>query len=356
MWLEQKYANLLSNRFDRFSVKNNTFNFRCPYCGDSEKNKFKARGYLWDKGKGMVYFCHNCGVTRTFNNFLKEQDQMLHKQFVLEKLKDGSAELAFGTGRPSGIVMEYERTQSVAPVPKTQARDSGKYSSGEPLTNLRLIANLRDDHPAKQYILQRKIPSKYMEKMFYCTKFKAWTNTMVPGKFNEENDEPRIIIPFIDEKGSFFGYQGRALGKSLTRYITIMLEPRPNMFGLDDVDFARTVYVTEGPFDSMFLANSVAMAGSDLNVEIPDPVMIYDNEPRNYAIVNKIKKSIAQGKKVVIWPSHIEHKDINDMVLNGLDVMDLVQNNTFKGLRAEMAVSQWSKNNARVQSKNKKSS
>ena len=134
-----------------------------------------------------------------------------------------------------------------------------------------------------------------------------------------------------------------------------MLESRPNVYGLDDVDLNDTVLVTEGPFDSMFLDNSIAMAGSDLNFDIPDPVMVYDNEPRNDAIVNKIKKSIAQGKKVVIWPSHIEYKDINDMVLSGLDVMDLVTNSVYKGLEAEMALSKWSKTNARVQSKGLKS-
>lgn len=336
MWLEQKYANLLSNRFDRFTVKNNTFNFRCPYCGDSEKNKFKARGYLWDKGKGMVYFCHNCGITRTFNNFLKEQDPLLHKQFVLEKMQDKGAELAFGEEKP-------------------QVEDSGKYSEGDPLNKLRPINDLRDDHPAKQYIRNRKIPVNRWDKLYYCTKFKTWTNTMVPGKFNEENDEPRIIIPFIDEKGSFFGYQGRALGKSVQRYITIMLETRPNIYGLDSVDLNKTVLVTEGPFDSMFLDNCIAMAGSDLNVDIPDPVMIYDNEPRNDAIINKLKKSIAQGKKVVIWPDHLEHKDINDMVLSGIDIMDLVLNSVYTGLKAEMALSKWSKTNARVQSKGSQS-
>jgi hypothetical protein len=251
-------------------------------------------------------------------------------------MKDGSAELAFGNE-------------------KTQVEETGKYSSGEPLTKLRIIADLREDHPAKQYILQRQIPVRYLKKLYYCTKFKTWTNTMVPGKFNEENDEPRIIIPFIDQEGSFFGYQGRALGKSLSRYITIMLEPRPNIFGLDDVDLDKTVYVTEGPFDSMFLENSIAMAGSDLNVEIPDPVMIYDNEPRSDVIVKKLSKSIAQGRKVVIWPSHIEHKDINDMVLNGYEPMYQVLQNTYEGLKADLALSFWSKN-ARVQSKDKKNS
>ena len=49
------------------------------------------------------------------------------------------------------------------------------------------------------------------------------------------------------------------------RYITIMLdEDSPKVFGLDRVNETEPIYIVEGPFDSLFLDNSIAMAGVTL--------------------------------------------------------------------------------------------
>lgn len=191
------------------------------------------------------------------------------------------------------------------------------------------------------------IPNKYHAKLFYCPKFYQWTNSIVAGKFKEEGkDESRLIIPFLDEKGNMFGFQGRSLSaESNLRYITVMLdESRSKLYGLDDVDSGKTVYVVEGPFDSMFVSNAVAMAGSDVTVPFKDVVMVYDNEPRNKEIVKKMEKSVDQGRKIVVWPSKINHKDINDMVIAGMrcaDIRLIIQNNTFSDLSAKMALNVW---------------
>ena len=191
------------------------------------------------------------------------------------------------------------------------------------------------------------IPNKYHSKLFYCPKFYEWTNTIVPGKFKEEGkDESRLIIPFLDQKGNMFGFQGRSLSqKSSLRYITIMLdESRSRLYGLDDIDSSKTIYVVEGPFDSMFVSNAVAMAGSDTAVPFNDVVMVYDNEPRNAEIVKKMEKSIDQGRKIVVWPSKINHKDINDMVIAGMrcaDIRLMIEQNTYRDLSAKMALNVW---------------
>ena len=72
-WLQNKYINLLSGQFRNFKRKNNTINFSCPYCGDSQKNKFKARGYLFNKKGSYHYYCHNCGASKNFEMFLRDQ-------------------------------------------------------------------------------------------------------------------------------------------------------------------------------------------------------------------------------------------------------------------------------------------
>ena len=123
-------------------------------------------------------------------------------------------------------------------------------------------------------------------------------------------------------------------------------ESRPKIFGLEDINVDKPVYVTEGPLDSIFVDNCIAMAGSDGQINFDDTIMVYDNEPRSVEIVKKIQKSINKGFKVVIWPGTLEYKDINDMIMSGLnkaDVKLIIETNTYKGLQANMALTNWKK-------------
>jgi hypothetical protein len=165
-------------------------------------------------------------------------------------------------------------------------------------------------------------------------------------------DEPRIVFPFIDSRGYVFGFTGRSIRKeSNLRYITIVLdESKDKIFGVDSINKNKSVYVVEGPIDSLFLENCIAMAGSDVRLDgvtlKENLVIIYDNEPRNKEIVAKINKMIDTGYRVCIWPNHIEQKDINDMVMNGMSgaaVQYIIDQNTFSGLSAKMRMNQWSK-------------
>ena len=128
------------------------------------------------------------------------------------------------------------------------------------------------------------------------------------------------------------------------RYITVMLEDKPKLFGLDTLNTNDPIYIVEGPFDSFFLENSVAMCGSDIDIRSfgwSDYIWVYDNEPRSRQIADKISKSIDRGDKVVVWPSGIEHKDLNDMANGGINVQDVVQSNVYQGLEAKLKLSNW---------------
>ena len=89
-FIDIKYINLVSSQLQLFSKKkSDLFNFRCPYCGDSKKYKNRARGYLFKKKNDFVYKCHNCGMGRTFTNFLKDHSPLLYDQYVLERYREG---------------------------------------------------------------------------------------------------------------------------------------------------------------------------------------------------------------------------------------------------------------------------
>ena len=199
---------------------------------------------------------------------------------------------------------------------------------------------------AKKYILDRGIPENKLDRLFYCPNFKEWTNTQKHTFSDTTNDEERIIIPLNDTDGNLIGFQGRSLSPNAKmRYITVMLdEDAPKLYGLDHINKNETIYIVEGPLDSFFLENSVAMCGSDVDIRSfgwSDYIWVYDNEPRSRQITDKISKSIDRGDKVVIWPSSVKEKDLNDMHNSGINVKSVIESNVYHGLEAKLQLSNW---------------
>ena len=319
--VDSKYIGLVSSRLQKFKrVKDNLYNFRCPICGDSQKNKNKTRGYIYQVKNNTNFKCHNCGASMSFNNFVKTVDPTLHKQYTLEKFKEGH------TGR--NFVVETPKFEFTKPTFKKSLN----------------LPKASTDPRAKEYLENRKIDP---DKFYFADKFMEWTNTQKRTFDTITRDESRIVIPMYDSDKNLIGFQGRALGKSFTKYITVMLEEEaPKVYGLDTIDKTSPVYITEGPFDSTFICNSIAMCGADADISnwgIINPVWVYDNEPRNREIVERIRKTIDGGNSIVIWPNNIEQKDINDMVLAGHDVMSVLKLNTYSGLQAKIKFNNWKK-------------
>ncbi len=316
---DSKYIGLVSSRLQKFKrVKADLYNFRCPICGDSQKHKNKARGYFYQVKTNTNYKCHNCGASLSFNNFLKQIDPVLHKQYTMEKFKDGYTGKNFVVEEP-------------------------KFDFKKPVFRKKINLPKASEIPiAKEYLEKRKIdPAKF----YFANKFQEWTNTQKKTFDTIRRDESRIIIPMYDTERNLIGFQGRSLGPNSVKYITIMINDEgPKIYGLDNIRRDIPVFVTEGPFDSTFIPNSIAMCGADADVRrwgIDDPIWVYDNEPRNNEIVKRISDTINRGEKVVIWPSNILQKDINDMVLAGHNVMSIVEKNIYSGLEANVQLNTW---------------
>jgi hypothetical protein len=330
-FVDQKYIGLVSSRLEKFKqVKTGLYNFRCIYCGDSQKNKNKTRGYIYGYKNDHNYKCHNCGVSKSFTNFLKDIDSSLYDQYVMERYKNGSTGKGSNTPEPKFTFEKPKFTKKAFDLPS--------------------ITELNKEHSARIYLENRKIPQNFLSKIFYCEKFKQWTNEQKETFESTKYDEPRIIIPLINN-GEIFGFQGRSLSKKpKVKYITIILdEDQPKIYGLDRIDWNKTVYVVEGPFDSMFIDNSIAMVGADIdkmffatNFET-NFVMVYDNEKRNKEMVARLEKSIEMKFPVVIWPKDLKEKDINDIVLSGQDVESMLKLNTYQGLEAKLKFTNWKK-------------
>lgn len=339
--IEPNYINMLSSELRNFKKSGESlWRFSCVVCGDSKKVKTKARAYIYRPHDKNCYFykCHNCGHSETFYNFLKTQNPMLFADYVKDIIMEEEVE-------------EKELEPAKPPIHKFS---KPKFKAYEPFKDLKKVSQIPDSHMARKYVLSRQIPSRFHHKLLYAPKFMTLVNEIIPGKFSTDmlkNDEPRLIIPFLDKDTSVFGFQGRSFkADTKLRYITIMIdETKSKIFGLDTVDFTKKVYYHEGPIDSMFIENSLGMAGSDGYEAMINPerdVVIYDNEPRNKVIVKKINNSLASGHNVVIWPKSLIYKDINDMILSGYsasEVKNLIDTNTYRGTMGMLELYKWKK-------------
>jgi hypothetical protein len=339
-WIDLKYIGALAPRLAMFARKDdNIWNMRCPLCGDSRKSKTKARGYILGKEGRYMYTCHNCNASMSFGRFLEQVDPTAYEQYRRETFLE-----RVGT-----------TDRIVEPAPDISKFITPKFIKYTALSDLRKISQLELNHPARKYVVSRQIPPMMHSRLFYAPKFKAWTNKLKPDKFDlSKKDEPRLVIPFVDQGGNLFGYQGRAFFDVEPRYITIILDDeKPRVYGLDRIDLKQQVYVVEGPIDSMFIHNCLAMGGAHLDktttqigLKPERTTVVYDNEPRNKDIVAAIEKAIDKGYNVCIWPETIQQKDINDMVKLGMtsqQIQRLIDENTYRDLLAKMRLTQWKK-------------
>ena len=366
--VDYTYATMLSHRFDRWKVASNSplkINFRCPLCGDSQKSRQKARGWLLERGReGKIsYYCHNCFASHSLYDFLSIVDPMMLRDYVTERFKDKIAAKPVDDDdeqTPAEIAAEdakfkkappdfskIRRKTTTKPVDKDEPVFINDYSLG--LVN---VDTLPPDHNVKQYLESRKIPREKWSRLLYAKKYKEWVVKHKKDAFDRENlkyDEPRLVIPFYDENGKMFGATGRMMrdGKGI-RYLTMMFEEKTKIFGLDKLDRTRKHYLFEGALDSLFIDNSVAMAGADIDLKSNfDPekcVVVYDNEPRNREVHGKMEKAIRDGFQICIWPSWVGPKDVNNMVLSGINnVQEIIDQHTYRGLMATMEFTKWKK-------------
>lgn len=331
LYIDRKFVNYLSPRLQGLHQKSDyLWNCRCPLCGDSKQNKRKMRGYIYRRKSDLFYSCHNCGASISFGNLLKHLDRSLYTEYQMERFKN----------------------ESHGNTPKPDF----SFAKQKPVFNnvkricLPTIESLNDDHSAKKYLIKRKIPKSYLEKIFYANDFKAFVDDIIPDNGKELiKEDPRIVIPFYDEENNLLGFQGRAVGDSKIKYITIKIaDENQKVFGLDMVDKTKTIYVVEGPIDAMFLQNSLAMMDATLYNAVSyvgdyNYVFVYDNESRNRDVIRHMKRTIEMGQKICIWPKNIKEKDINAMVLAGLDPQSIIHSNTFENQRAMLEFTQWTK-------------
>lgn len=335
LWNDEKYLRLLSSQLTRFSQKApQHYNCRCPFCGDSAQSKIKARGYFFPSTNALIYKCHNCGIALPFAAFLQRISRALYDEYVMEVFRDErprTPDTPLTVPVPSRVLVTYEEMQQL----------SSPYLA-------------TDIEPVRDYVRSRKLPTSACTRLYGTTQAHTFLRPLVGDKAERVADGlPYLVIPLRFANGEWYGAQFRLLTRK--EYITFRWgHDALRTFGLNTMDSTKTVYVVEGPLDSLCLSNAIAMCGSDLlgglhvveqhqgGLTLPDCVLVWDNEPRNPQIVKFLTTAVQHGHKVVIWPSDLP-KDLNDMYALGLPVQSLVESHTYQGLRAELELQTWRK-------------
>ena len=335
LYVDVKYLNMASSRFEIFKRKGEyLFNVRCPICGDSQKNKRKMRGYFFKRNNDLLYKCHNCQWSGSFGKLLKEVDQILYKQYVLERFADGETGKGKGHSKPE-VVMDFKPKFEKKPIIE-QLMDK--------------LSDLPADHEAVEYALGRGLPPESLERLFYVDNVQNVAGLNKKYKESIKTDEPRLAIPFIDAKGKLTAVSLRGMRDEALRYILVKVdEDAPTVYGLDTVDKNMPVIVVEAPLDSLFIPNSIACAGTSFNkidelgLDKDKTTIVFDNQPRNKEVCKMLDKYIELGYNVVIYPDTVTGKDINDIENEGIDSYKLIRENTFSGLTAKAKFSLWRK-------------
>lgn len=341
-YLHRQYINEIKSKLRNFKPQSkNTYNFSCPFCGDSKKDPTKRRGYIITKGTDVIYYCHNdSSCNCTFDYFLFKLDKDVAKRYRLDRFKDSNK------GNKDKYSIEEKQTHNVLSAVDKQ------YTITLPSVN-----KLDNNHLAKKYVVARKIPEDRWDDLFYTENYFKFVNDIKGEQIYSaeaiSKPNPRLVIPLRKEDGTLFAFQGRALYNTQMRYLTEKLEEYPKIYGLNKIKKkGETVFFLEGPIDSMFVDNGLALTGSDINIsDCPYSgirVFVLDNEPRNKEIIKKYKALIKKGEKIVSWLScPWKGKDINEMICSGQctaeEINQYLRNNIKSGLAAELDVNSWAK-------------
>jgi len=280
--LEQKYLALAHVTVRK--IYRQTITLRCPVCGDSKKNKFKARGNLSETPTGAVYFCHNCDFSGTFSQLLGALDTTLKDAYIREVNKDRREKFI---DRKDDL-KAFNKQEIILPElsPSFVHMEDKEYK----------VSELTDE--AISYLKKRCIS----EEDFKHFKF-------VP--------ELSSLVVFLKQE-KIFGYQLRSIKeKFFHNYVQDGYDKCWNLDYVLTLPARTTIYVFESIFNALSVTskNVLAGLGSSLSAVLLsllskyNLVFCYDND------ITGVKKTIQftqKGYSAVVHHSKFEWCDFND--------------------------------------------
>ncbi len=294
LYIDLKYASLVSNRLRNWTFKGNGKSAFSHHCERSDSNKKRAHLSPY---KGLLMMrCFHCGISVPFGKFLREVDSVLYDQYRLEVFRE----------------------TSINPPPQRVEEQLKKTIATAQFSGLIPYSELARTNPARAYLERRQLPDDKINLFYLATKFFKWASQYEPSFKRFKEDHPRLILPAYDENKKVLGFSCRAFGKEDPKYIQIRLDKTSEyVYGLDTIDKTKPIIVVEGQIDSLFLDNCVAVGSANYNVDFVlsnNVIIVPDNDfRRNIQVCNQLKNIVKKGKTICLLPGHFK-KDINDII------------------------------------------
>ncbi|CAL1777694.1 DNA primase subunit [Acinetobacter phage vB_AbaM_PhT2] len=338
-WIDNEYAIRVLSYERNYKLIHGMpirINCSCPICGDSQKDRLKARFWYYHHQNTTFVHCFNCDYSSRFDRFLQEKDEEVYREYMMEKFKE------------NGNTVERSKPVEVSDKLTTT------FNVIEKLNYSTRIDTLPENHPIVKYVSTRRIPKEKWHRLWFTDKWQELCNSVKPGTFENPKQEFRLVIPIFNKKGEIESFQGRALKASNIKYMTIKAhEHASKVYGQDTIDESKDfVFVMEGPIDSLFLENALAITGGSLNLDqVPYPekrIWVLDNECRHPDTIKRMNKLIEAGERVCFWDqAPWQSKDVNDMVAKDGALPEQIQQyileNSESGLMAQIRMTQFSK-------------
>lgn len=339
--LRIKYLRMLNLR--NFDEKRGHVIFSCPICGDSERNKRSARGYVLgiDDSEKCVYYCHNCNVSISYKNLLKSVSERV---FQLYKDEFKKSLLTQFKNRKKTF-----KINSISKAPNKPLVDDRRVFKHKLIYN---VGQLDKTHTAALYLTKRNIPEMNHKRLFYIdtNPYVIFRDIFGSDKYDDKYDlkinRESIVIPHYNDKNEPIGMTVRNLSAdSPIRYIKLMTsESEQYFYNQEGLDWQQKTYILEGQMDVLSFSNNcqiIAMCSTNnklstipKNVIKKNIVYCFDNEYDNKNIQCSINSIAEAGHGVFIWPSEFRCKDFNDLKMTGksdIEMKKIINNNTYYG-------------------------
>jgi len=288
----ERQIRLILSTFSNVTEGSDFFNFRCNVCGDSKKSKHKKRAYILKRKNPWMFYCHNGCKPMTVLNWIKVYFPIHFKDYYRELLRSSSEII-----KPLPIIKnpivkknneEKEQTKFFIPIKKGITSPFAK---------------------AVLTCIDRRIPEEVWSKWFVS----------IGGMYNN-----RMIIPFFDDKGKIYYYQGRSLYGQEPKYLSRKGEHN-SIYNYYLVDKSKPVPVLEGPIDSIFVENSIAITGVKIEdkrlKDFPHKRFLIDMDNTTNDTKKKTMELLSKGEYVFCWKKFM--KTFNIPMKDKWDVNDI---------------------------------
>lgn len=281
---------------------NNTYQGSCPMCREGN-SWLKKRRFYYIPDKNLVY-CHNCGYSKSTIKWIMDISGLSIDE-IRSELKDVCVD----------ITEEKEERIVVADtLPKDCINLFDK-------TQLSFYKNNKIVNKALEFLDKRRLTNAINRPVFYLS-------------LTDNTHKNRLIIPFLDENNKIVYYQSRTIldNDEKPRYMS-KLNGEKTIFNFDKIDLNYDkVFIFEGPINSCFVKNGVAIGGIQENsyqlfttkqqeqidkIPFHKRIWVLDSQWKDTAAANKTKKLLELKEKVFIWPKELgkAYKDFNDIVI-----------------------------------------